>query len=332
MTRATKKIAASKRIAKPKEPDSVKLQAAGDRHDFTASTRITIAERSGYKCANPSCLAVTVGPASQDAGSSARVGMAAHINAASPNGPRYLSTQTESERRSAENGLWACEACGKLIDSDISGHTTEELKEWKATAERRAQAEFGLASSAVLFSLRYQDQTTYINLPRFQTMASKKGYQLSGLPAPNTALLSSEVYLGSIVDKLEGVLKEMKLDAIPITNVKTQDQCDAVVGKLISFQGRFRSRNAPRVRDGGAPVYHPSGDPKEDHHIHKEFGKVELVLPLDSFWYASQSAVGLFRSKGYVSVRGIARVHSTNAARIIASPVWMALPGQPLYD
>ena len=332
MTRTTKKLAALKKAPKTKGPESIKVQAAGDRHDFTASTRTTIAERSGYKCASPTCLAVTVGPAKRDAESSTRVGMAAHINAASPNGPRYLSTQTESERRSAENGLWACETCGKQIDSDESGHTTEELKEWKATAERKAQAEFGLANSAVLFSLRYQDQTTYINLPRFQMMASDKGYRLSGLPAPNTALLSSDVYLGSIIVALESVLKEMKLEAIPVTNVKTQDQCDAVVGRLISFEGRFRSRNAPRVRNGSAPVYHPTGNLEEDHHIYKKFGEIELVLPLDSFWYASQSAVGLFRTQGYVSVRGIARVHRTSAAQIVASPVWMTLPGHPLYD
>jgi hypothetical protein len=258
--------------------------------------------------------------------------MAAHIHAASPEGPRYLGNQTEAARRSANNGLWMCETCGKLVDSDDSGHSAEELKEWKETAERRAKAELGLANSSALFRLRSGDQTTYINLPRFHEMATAKGFQLIAVPSFNRPLLSSEGQLGGIVLVLEGVLERMKPEAIPIAHVKTREQCDAIVGRLISFKGRFRSKNAPRIRRGDIPEYHPTGDTSRDHVIRKQFGSVELILPLDSFWYASRSSIGFFRAIGYVSVHGIARVHRATDGCIFASPIWLALPNEPLFD
>lgn len=306
--------------------------AKGTRHDFVPGTRKVIAERSGYRCANPSCGAFTVGPALVSSDGSARVGMAAHIHAASPEGPRYKKDQTEAERKSAENGLWMCETCGKLVDSDESGHTAEELREWKQTAERRAKAELGFANSKALFRLRDGDQTTYINLPRFHEMATAKGFHLTGLPSFNCPLLSSGIQLASIVFALEGVLEQMRLEAVPITHVKNKDQCDAIVGRVVSFKGRFRSSNAPRIRNGDIPAYHPTGDVDRDHVIRKTFGPVELVLPLDSFWYASQSSIGFFRAKGYIPVHGVGRVHRVLDGCIIASPFWMALPNEPLFD
>jgi hypothetical protein len=304
----------------------------GTRHEFSSVTRKTLAERSGYRCSNPECGAATVGPSLVDPEASARVGMAAHIRAASPKGPRYSKQQTKAQRTSADNGLWMCETCGKLVDSDESGHTVTELREWKQSAERKARAELGLASRGVLFNLRHGDQTTYINLPRVDEMAIAKGFQLAGLPKFNRPLLDTEGRLGSIVMVLERVLQEMKPEAVPMDQIKTKAHCDAVVGRLISFKGRFRSRNAPRVKAGGVPEYHPTGNPEKDHVIHKQFGAIELVLPLDSFWYASQSSVGFYRGMGYVAVRGLARVHSIANGRIIASPFWMALPGEPLFD
>lgn len=62
--------------------------------------------------------------------------MAAHICAASEGGPRYDANMTVEERRSTENGIWLCQSCSKLIDSDISKFTVEKLNEWKEKSER----------------------------------------------------------------------------------------------------------------------------------------------------------------------------------------------------
>jgi hypothetical protein len=303
-----------------------------NRHDFTEHTRKVIAERGGYRCADPDCLAVTVGPALLEKTSAARVGVAAHIHAASPDGPRYEPTQTEAERRSVENGLWMCQTHGRLIDSDESGHTGEELLRWKVAAERKAAAELGLPTARSLFRLQSGDQTTYINLPRFIEIAAHTGFQLADLPALNKPLLETGGPLCTHVLELEQILERLKLDAMSVTNFKGERHCEAVVGSLVMFKGRFRSKNAPRMKGGRIPDYHATGNLDLDHLIRKNFGSFELNLLLDSFWYASRSAVGLFRSNGYVAIKGIARVHRTEDAKLIASPLWMALPGEALFD
>jgi tricorn protease-like protein len=66
------------------------------------------------------------------------VGVAAHITAASPGGPRYDPSLSSAERRSSTNGLWACQTCAKHIDSDDPRYTVAVLKEWKEQAEHEA--------------------------------------------------------------------------------------------------------------------------------------------------------------------------------------------------
>lgn len=107
------------------------------RDEFRAPVRRVLATRAANRCSNPDCNAVTSGPgASADA--VVDVGMAAHITAAASGGPRYVPSLTPEERRAASNGIWTCQRCGKLIDSDQSKHTVGQLQRWKAEAEARA--------------------------------------------------------------------------------------------------------------------------------------------------------------------------------------------------
>jgi hypothetical protein len=69
------------------------------------------------------------------------VGVAAHITAAASGGPRYDPSLTAKERRGAENGIWLCQTCAKLIDSDLSRYTAKLLREWKELAEQAALTE-----------------------------------------------------------------------------------------------------------------------------------------------------------------------------------------------
>ncbi|MDA8019302.1 MAG: hypothetical protein MPN21_17820 [Thermoanaerobaculia bacterium] len=66
------------------------------------------------------------------------IGVAAHITAASERGPRYEPSLSSEERRDLENGIWLCQNCGKLIDSDISRYSIAKLGEWKSDAEAAA--------------------------------------------------------------------------------------------------------------------------------------------------------------------------------------------------
>lgn len=105
--------------------------------DFSASTKRVIAQRSGYLCAFPNCMAPTSGPALEGS-SSVNIGVAAHITAASTGGPRFDPTMSAEDRRSAKNGIWMCATHATLIDRDVERYTTELLREWRDTAEIHA--------------------------------------------------------------------------------------------------------------------------------------------------------------------------------------------------
>ncbi len=63
------------------------------------------------------------------------MGVAAHITAASPGGPRYDSTLTPAQRKSGKNGIWLCQYCAKLIDNDAALFPKELILRWKGEAE-----------------------------------------------------------------------------------------------------------------------------------------------------------------------------------------------------
>lgn len=100
------------------------------RDDFSKEKTRTIAEIAAYMCSNPECLLLTSGPHS-DKSKSLKNGVAAHILAASPGGPRYSYRQTKAERGSVENGIWLCHNCSDLVDKDPSRYTVKILQEWK---------------------------------------------------------------------------------------------------------------------------------------------------------------------------------------------------------
>ena len=39
------------------------------------------------------------------------------------------------ERKAPDNGIWLCQNCAKLIDSDTKRYTIELLRAWKQIAE-----------------------------------------------------------------------------------------------------------------------------------------------------------------------------------------------------
>lgn len=117
------------------------------RDDFTEDVKRTVAARVGHRCSRPACRALTAGP-QVDSSKALNVGVAAHITAASPGGPRYNSAQTSEERRHANNAIWLCQNCGKLVDNDQARFTEGELRRWKQAAEAEALALIGKTATA----------------------------------------------------------------------------------------------------------------------------------------------------------------------------------------
>lgn len=92
------------------------------RDDFTEAVKDSVASRVGFKCSNPDCRAPTAGPQT-DSSKSLNLGVAAHITAASPGGPRYDPNLTPEQRRSPENAIWLCQTHAKLVDNDPTRFT-----------------------------------------------------------------------------------------------------------------------------------------------------------------------------------------------------------------
>ena len=123
-----------------------------NRDDFRSPIIRTIAQRAGYRCSNQNCLRPTIGP--DGAENSASVGVAAHITAAAEGGPKYDPDLSPEERAAAENGIWLCQTCSRLVDVDVTSHSVDLLREWKTLAEMRAY--LGIRGFAIVVSRSFQ--------------------------------------------------------------------------------------------------------------------------------------------------------------------------------
>ena len=92
------------------------------------------------RCSNPGCRKLTTGPRN-DSHQIINIGVAAHITAASPGGPRFNPGLPPEKRKSPENGIWLCQNCAKLADNDPDRYTAELLHYWKSWSEEAALSE-----------------------------------------------------------------------------------------------------------------------------------------------------------------------------------------------
>jgi hypothetical protein len=111
------------------------------RDEFYQKAKIRLSMKSGMTCSNPNCRIFTGGP-------DENIGVAAHITAASPDGPRYDPVLSVKQRRSYENGIWLCQDCAKLVDNRVyeAQYPITLLRLWRQIAERRASAYVGKTS------------------------------------------------------------------------------------------------------------------------------------------------------------------------------------------
>lgn len=104
------------------------------RDDFSEGVKRVLAERAAYLCSYQGCRELTVMPSS-DPEKAIRTGRAAHIHAASPNGPRYDPNQTAEERSSIHNAIHLCTRHADVVDRDETAHSADTLREWKRSHE-----------------------------------------------------------------------------------------------------------------------------------------------------------------------------------------------------
>jgi hypothetical protein len=113
---------------------------------FKQSDINILAKRAANICANPSCRALTSGPADSST-QSVSVGEAAHIYGAEPGSARYDNAMGAPMRADITNGIWLCCNCHKLIDTDVAGYPPEILFEWKREHEENLASNIGKAGA-----------------------------------------------------------------------------------------------------------------------------------------------------------------------------------------
>ncbi|WP_064198682.1 MULTISPECIES: hypothetical protein [Emticicia] len=105
--------------------------------DFKQTVKNKLAERAAYICSNPSCTRMTIGPDNTNQQKSIKTGIASHICAASPGGPRYDISQSPATRQSISNGIWLCGTCSMLIDKNKGlDYPADYLRKWKSDHEK----------------------------------------------------------------------------------------------------------------------------------------------------------------------------------------------------
>ena len=208
------------------------------RDDFTQKTKDTLANRAGWQCSNPNCRRLTCG-AGTGKEDVINIGVAAHITAASKGGPRYDGNMTKQERSDIENGIWLCQSCSKLIDSDVSRYTVDKLKEWKEMAEQMSgcdlekvpKEEIGEDKELIKFFVQCFDR------PAFQDRIYREGRMEDfdkaiedTIIALNTGVLRTRD--GSILKTLEG--------KSAVVNIKWREKLDTICDMLVVLRKRLK--------------------------------------------------------------------------------------------
>ncbi|MAA93313.1 MAG: hypothetical protein CML22_14210 [Rheinheimera sp.] len=116
-----------------------------NRDEFSKQTKAILEKRAGGVCSNPDCKVFT-SSAHTNPEKSSSIGVAAHICAAASGGPRFDSFMSENARISVGNGIWLCQSCSKLIDTDAAQFPVALLQAWKASAEDTSQKRIGQKS------------------------------------------------------------------------------------------------------------------------------------------------------------------------------------------
>lgn len=131
-----------------------------NRDEFINTSKGIIAQRAGYRCSNPTCRRGTYMPNPANSMTAMNQGVAAHIKAASPGGPRYDTTMSPEQRKSPDNGIWLCQWCAKVIDAAPDAYPVETLLAWKNHAEIAASRDARLTTDVT------GDLMTLIDLAR----------------------------------------------------------------------------------------------------------------------------------------------------------------------
>lgn len=133
------------------------------RDNFPKSVVEAISKRASYICSNPECRSNTLAPSQADDSKFILTGIASHICAASPRGPRYDPTMLSEQRSSILNAIFLCATCSVMIDKNNGDDFPAKiLRDWKDTHESWVTKNLnkrGSGSPSMTFNVSSHSQT-----------------------------------------------------------------------------------------------------------------------------------------------------------------------------
>ena len=208
------------------------------RDEFTKETKDTVAKRVGLRCSNPNCRRPTSGPQAHPR-KTVNIGVAAHIAAAAPGGPRYDDRMTPEERCGIENAVWLCQNCAKLIDSDASRYTTDLLRRWRRLSEEAAM--LSVESIPTPTSTANDDDlirfyASCFDRPAFQDLFHQEG----NMEAFDRAIEDTITALNTgCLRARDGTILQQAKGKAYITNHDWRAKLDSVVDILRAIRSRY---------------------------------------------------------------------------------------------
>lgn len=245
------------------------------RDEFSEKVKRALADRVGWVCSFPGCGASTSGPSHDSSEKSVRNGVAAHICAAAPGGPRYDPGMTSEERSSIENAIWMCPGHGALIDKD-GAYSVADIKSWKVAAENRAR--FNLERAPLP---RTQDRDSISD----RDLKILDGY-CSVLSWPVIQLMRGELFGARVehrvIDPLHEVIGWEGDPARTFHSVKLEKSRRDLNSRIQDFQRHFTRESAGAV--GYYDYINISGQPGLDldaqHRLKNEVARSQELMGL----------------------------------------------------
>ena len=209
------------------------------RDEFRADTKDLLAKRVGIRCSNPNCRQSTSGP-KEDPRTAVNIGVAAHIAAAASGGPRYDGDLTSAERSSSDNGIWLCQNCAKLIDSDDKRYHVDLLRHWKRLSEEAARLAIETPRIGRLEVPSDVELITFyaqcFDRPAFQDHFHQEGSMEAFDKAMEDTITA--INAGSLRAR-DGVILQSARGKAHLQNFAWREQMDVIVDSLRALRSRY---------------------------------------------------------------------------------------------
>ncbi|MDA1000504.1 MAG: hypothetical protein O2807_08320 [bacterium] len=300
------------------------------RDDFPKMVIQSLRDRVGGLCSQPLCRKPTTGPDAYAEDKATIIGIAAHICAASPGGPRYDPSQTESERCSFENGIWLCASCATLIDkNDGKSYSAEKLCGWKAVAEKNAHVE--LSSGGVYKKQSWQGRLStlhYINVPRLSMLLPADSISDSIIETCVDGIPKG-VYIIRVLNELERAVESAEIMAISLPEVIPPSE--EIIGSVISFEQLCYTKNGVNVGSSGDAKWIQQFNEKHSPHFYTKVEASKFIFPYDPRWITTTTAYSDFRAgRRRFAGLGIVKYFLDDLTTAIVSPLVVGLPRNPV--